>query len=673
MRRRTDRFIDGREAAYLELLIGDKDPESRKIGLQQLCKLYRQELRYRDRERLTVHLMGLLFDEVPKVKRWALNALALAGSRANVVAIVEAVQRNRDDPDIVCSGVSALCALLPEDEARTELAKIDLPVEGSILLAAVQHSGHFQNELRVTRINIDNANTAELRRAGILVGVDRAPENLFSLSLPNSQIIGELNSHPDPVVAQYSIWATYENPKLGLKNLRLKLHDVPSKPANVRKYIYQLIVKDAATAQDNLDFLVMGSEDESSDARSGLAVGLRDIFFDSLETVILDWYEDEESDLVKQRLLEHMARNASNCPSYVSPVLRAYEAANNDSLVRARLESAARDTELYRDLKRISYNAEGRDLFGLDAQNSVTSRRPSERAQRAKVLIVTALPKEEAAVRAILDSDETLGQRGDSNVYRLGSYGAGPNAIDIVLATAGMGKSNAATVTSNALRTFPNLDHIIMVGIAGGCPNLERPEEHVRLGDVVLSGSAGVIEYDNVKETGLGRHIRSAPQRPSARLLQVASDLAAGDLMAIRPWEAIISAAIVRLGERFARPSVGTDRIHIRGVSVLHPEDIDRRPDVPKIHVGAIGTSDTLLKNDITRDGLRDKYGIRAIEMEASGLQNAAWAHGKDIFVIRGICDYCDEHKNDIWQNYAAVAAAGYARALIEAIPSEWL
>jgi len=93
MRRRSNRFIDLRDAAYLDLLIGDRDSESKKIGLQRLCKLYRQGMRHRDEERITTHLMGLLFDDAPKVKRWALNALALAGSRKNVAAITEAMKQ----------------------------------------------------------------------------------------------------------------------------------------------------------------------------------------------------------------------------------------------------------------------------------------------------------------------------------------------------------------------------------------------------------------------------------------------------------------------------------------------------------------------------------------------------------------------------------------------------
>jgi nucleoside phosphorylase len=37
--------------------------------------------------------------------------------------------------------------------------------------------------------------------------------------------------------------------------------------------------------------------------------------------------------------------------------------------------------------------------------------------------------------------------------------------------------------------------------------------------------------------------------------------------------------------------------------------------------------------------------------------------------VIRGICDYADSHKNEIWQPYAAATAAAYAKELLLVIP----
>lgn len=37
--------------------------------------------------------------------------------------------------------------------------------------------------------------------------------------------------------------------------------------------------------------------------------------------------------------------------------------------------------------------------------------------------------------------------------------------------------------------------------------------------------------------------------------------------------------------------------------------------------------------------------------------------------VIRGISDYCDSHKHDKWQRYAAANAAAYTRELVLTIP----
>jgi nucleoside phosphorylase len=42
--------------------------------------------------------------------------------------------------------------------------------------------------------------------------------------------------------------------------------------------------------------------------------------------------------------------------------------------------------------------------------------------------------------------------------------------------------------------------------------------------------------------------------------------------------------------------------------------------------------------------------------MEVAGLMDELPS-----LAIRGICDYCDSHKNKLWQGYAALAAAAYA------------
>lgn len=54
---------------------------------------------------------------------------------------------------------------------------------------------------------------------------------------------------------------------------------------------------------------------------------------------------------------------------------------------------------------------------------------------------------------------------------------------------------------------------------------------------------------------------------------------------------------------------------------------------------------------------------VLCFEMEAGGLMNSF-----PCLVIRGICDYSDSHKNDVWHKYAALAAAAYTRELLHIV-----
>jgi hypothetical protein len=46
------------------------------------------------------------------------------------------------------------------------------------------------------------------------------------------------------------------------------------------------------------------------------------------------------------------------------------------------------------------------------------------------------------------------------------------------------------------------------------------------------------------------------------------------------------------------------------------------------------------------------------------------WWTTSRAWLFLGICDYSDSHKNKYWQNYAAMAAAAYAKDLLCRIPS---
>jgi nucleoside phosphorylase len=294
-----------------------------------------------------------------------------------------------------------------------------------------------------------------------------------------------------------------------------------------------------------------------------------------------------------------------------------------------------------------------------------------------RIAIVTALPAEFAAMEVMLDGPgQDMAIPGDPMSYLVGAIGSHKVVVTLLPE---MGNNTSAAVASHLLRSFPSVSDILMVGIAGGVPNPTKAQEHVRLGDLVISRNSGVKQFDFGKAEivfGDGEpqkqfKIRASDPPPSAHLQQTAAYLEARRIGGKRPWEAYIDRATAL--ENASRPPDEADVLRDSkdpSQIVAHPEDLTRRPGQPKLHYGMIGSSNAVIKNPRIRDRLRDDWGVRAIEMEGSGIATAGWIHGRSGYLlIRGICDYCDSNKNDEWQLYAAVVAAAYARALVESIP----
>jgi nucleoside phosphorylase len=85
-----------------------------------------------------------------------------------------------------------------------------------------------------------------------------------------------------------------------------------------------------------------------------------------------------------------------------------------------------------------------------------------------------------------------------------------------------------------------------------------------------------------------------------------------------------------------------------------------RTGSYPLIHYGLIASGNSLMRDGRMRDRLGKKHNVLCFEMEAAGVVNTI-----PCLVIRGICDYCDSHKNKLWQEYAAATAAAYAKLLL--------
>lgn len=294
--------------------------------------------------------------------------------------------------------------------------------------------------------------------------------------------------------------------------------------------------------------------------------------------------------------------------------------------------------------------------------------------------IVTALPKEFAAMGVMLDDPFLLPVEGDPNDYVAGhipSSSAPGRHFVVVTLLKKTGNNSAAAAASHLIRSFQGIEDVLMVGIAGGIPRPNDVDKHVRLGDVVVSNSSGVVQYDNVKLANGIPVQRGVSAPPSAALLGKVNLLETFRIGGHRPWERHILRAqhletSVRPPDRMDRLFAADDPSH----RLRHPHDPNRRSGQPKLHYGLIGSANTLLKDPKARNALAAVHDLRAMEMEGSGIADSAWIAGRSYLLIRGISDYCDLHKNDpwhgstdVWQGYAAAAAAAYARALLESYP----
>lgn len=296
-----------------------------------------------------------------KIRRWALNALAQFGHRQySLEPVKDALVRYRDDPQTAASAIAAIYKLAPEpDKLLAGMDTFDPLMEK---LAALQHVSPSKLNLKNVIVDVEKSDPEHLKLGLVVVGLDRAPPNLFHPRHSNSEIVRALGGHHNNIVSQYSVWAITENPNLGLSDLGVNIKDVESQPANVRSWIYKLIVISSGNIEKHIDFIELGSRDLETEARLGLAEGLRDTFFDGIEPLVLDWFGAEDDLEIQHHLLDHMVRQCEKCLTYERFAKEIYESEKPNSAIRKRMEANSSGTKLYREFKSIALD-DNADLF----------------------------------------------------------------------------------------------------------------------------------------------------------------------------------------------------------------------------------------------------------------------------------------------------------------------
>ncbi|KAF2224457.1 hypothetical protein BDZ85DRAFT_102571 [Elsinoe ampelina] len=318
---------------------------------------------------------------------------------------------------------------------------------------------------------------------------------------------------------------------------------------------------------------------------------------------------------------------------------------------------------------------------------------------------IVALDLELVAAQSMLDEehDEPEGfikQHDDVNIYSWGRV-AKHNVVIASLPSGRYGLVAATTAILHMKRSLSYLRFCLLVGIAAGLPQLDHGND-IRLGDVVVSvpsgTSPGVIEYDFGKLESNDKFQRlGSLSNPPDILLNAVSCLKAR----YRRKGSMVQQTIQEMLQRNPRLSEpdedgsasytyqGVEKDKLYGLGSQHtqklwstdenddpcadcdPNDIIHRrrrtSNAPAIFLGTIASANTVVKDSIKRQEIIERLdqNCLCLEMEAAGVMKV---DRLPCLVVRGICDYADAHKNDIWKPYAAATAAAYARELLHAV-----
>jgi nucleoside phosphorylase len=274
----------------------------------------------------------------------------------------------------------------------------------------------------------------------------------------------------------------------------------------------------------------------------------------------------------------------------------------------------------------------------------------------------------------------------DENTYVFGSI----KGHTVVIGTCPAGKTgsvNAARLSGSLFKTFPNIRMALLVGVGGGIPSATISGdtlENVHLGDVVVGwpgdGKPACVHHDRGRSKIGGFEVVGTVQNPEWRLINALGVLKTDHEMEKTSFNSQLQRlqSLRKTKKRFTHPGVEHDILfnaayrhtgeYRLGCKDCDQSQVVRRPQrteehqkVFVVHSGRIATGNSVIQDAVLRDEIRSRCdGALCVEMEAAGVDA-----NRSCLVVRGISNYADSHKSDVWRSYAAGKAAAFARELL--------
>lgn len=315
-------------------------------------------------------------------------------------------------------------------------------------------------------------------------------------------------------------------------------------------------------------------------------------------------------------------------------------------------------------------------------------------SEQPTIAIVTSLFCEKVAVDAMIEEKTTYVKyktEGESQVYTLGRIGKF-KVVSTKVSRKSSSEQEARICAENTitrlLGSFSKIHHVLIVGVGSGVPHYSDGNQHVRLGDVVVSvpsrkNGAIYMYCDKIEKmtdaNGYNYSTRewdcsdNSLQDVAVSLKQIMER----DTNPQRPWDRYMNDAkdILQTEEsNFHRPPMKTDRLFYTDdngtdLELEHPAaGKGYRVGQSNCRLGVIASGKLVSRSPRLRQSFAEINGIRAYDSDVTAvLESLEGNRNNSFIIIRGISDYSSGSRKE-WQPYASLAAAAYMKSLIYAL-----
>jgi nucleoside phosphorylase len=296
------------------------------------------------------------------------------------------------------------------------------------------------------------------------------------------------------------------------------------------------------------------------------------------------------------------------------------------------------------------------------------------------------LSKQESLINASCSQVEQAANKIDDCTVERNTQVSAPNPVPSVIPQTSVGSSNAELVIDFAIITAIKMERLAILK----CFEIDEKQDRHQQGsrtywrkrlrlqngqfyEIVVAQS---LDTANVNAALLANDMFHHWKPVAVLMVGIAAaaepEQQLGDLIVGKEIYCYETGKITAEGKLPEPKQIPVDATLLNRTQALPDADfliLVDRPDgtkkIPKIEWGVIASGEKVIADASERDKIAAaNRKIMAIEMEAYGVIAAAWQSFEQVrcLVIRALCDYADDKKNDQWQAYAAAVAAGYTR-----------